>query len=46
MHETAGFFNGSRSAGIFNFVGTYTGNAFADFLMGYPDPSRGTTSRN
>lgn len=37
MHETAGFFNGSRSVGIFNFVGTYTGNAFADFLTGYPD---------
>jgi hypothetical protein len=37
MHQTAGFFNGSRSVGIFNFVGTYTGNAFADFLTGYPD---------
>src|SRR5439155_14519312 len=37
MHETAGFFNGSRSVGIFNFLGTYTGNSFADFLTGYPD---------
>ena len=26
-----------RSVGIFNFVGTYTGNAFGDFLPGYPD---------
>jgi hypothetical protein len=37
MHETAGFFNGSRSVGIFNFVGTYTGNSFGDYLFGYPD---------
>ncbi|MFN7919617.1 MAG: carboxypeptidase regulatory-like domain-containing protein [Bryobacteraceae bacterium] len=37
MHQTAGFYNGSRSVGIFNFVGNYTGNAFADFLTGYPD---------
>ncbi len=36
MHQTAGFFNGSRSVGIFNFDGTYTGNSFADFLTGYP----------
>jgi hypothetical protein len=37
IHETAGFINGSRSVGIFNFVGTYTGDAFGDFLLGYPD---------
>jgi hypothetical protein len=37
MHQTAGFINGSRSTGIFNFVGTYTGDAFGDFLLGYPD---------
>jgi hypothetical protein len=37
MHQTAGFINGSRSTGIFNFVGTYTGDSFADFLLGYPD---------
>jgi hypothetical protein len=37
MHQTAGFFNGSRSVGIFNFSGAYTGDAFADFLLGYPD---------
>ena len=37
MHQTAGFFNGSRSVGIFNFSGAYTGDAFGDFLLGYPD---------
>jgi hypothetical protein len=37
MHQTAGFFNGSRSVGIFNFANTYTNYAFGDFLMGYPD---------
>jgi hypothetical protein len=37
MHQTAGFFNGSRSVGIFNFSGNYTGDAFADYLEGYPD---------
>jgi hypothetical protein len=37
MHQTAGFFNGSRSVGIFNFTGNYSNNAFADFLTGIPD---------
>jgi len=37
LHQTAGFINGSNSVGTFNFVGTYTGDAFADFLLGYPD---------
>lgn len=37
MHQTAGFFNGSRAVGIFNFTGAYTGDAFGDFLLGYPD---------
>lgn len=37
LHQTAGFFNGSRSVGIFNFLGAYTGNSFGDFLLGYPD---------
>jgi Carboxypeptidase regulatory-like domain len=37
LHQTAGFFNGSRSVGIFNFAGTYSNNSFADFLLGYPD---------
>ena len=34
MHQTAGFFNGSRSVGIFNFSGAYSGDAFGDFLLG------------
>jgi len=37
MHQTAAFINGSRSVGIFNFVGTYTGDGVGDFLLGYPD---------
>lgn len=37
VQETAAYVNGSSSVGIFNFVGTYSGNAFADFLLGYPD---------
>jgi hypothetical protein len=37
LHEEASYVNGSSSVGIFNFVGTYSGNAFADFLLGYPD---------
>lgn len=37
IHQTAAFINGSRSVGIFNFLGTYTGDAFGDFLLGYPD---------
>ncbi len=37
MHEDATYVNGSSSVGIFNFVGTYSGNSFGDFLLGYPD---------
>ena len=37
LHETAAYVNGSNAVGVFNFVGTYTGNAFGDFLLGYPD---------
>ena len=37
MHQTSAFINGSNSVGNFNFVGTYSGDAFADFLLGYPD---------
>ena len=28
------FLSSQRSSGIFNFNGQYTGNAFADFLLG------------
>ena len=37
LHEDAAYVNGSSSVGIFNFVGTYSGNSFGDFLLGYPD---------
>ena len=36
-HERAGFINGSNSTGVFDFTGIYSGNAFADFLLGIPD---------
>lgn len=37
LHERASFYNGSRAVGVFNFTGVYSGNAFADMLLGYPD---------
>ncbi|HZP07012.1 MAG TPA: carboxypeptidase regulatory-like domain-containing protein [Terracidiphilus sp.] len=37
LHERASFYNGSRAVGVFNFSGIYSGNAFADMLLGYPD---------
>jgi hypothetical protein len=36
MHQTLAFFNGQNSEGNFTFNGQYTGNGFADFLLGYP----------
>jgi hypothetical protein len=36
MHQTLGYFNGSSSVGNFTFNGQISGNAFADFLLGYP----------
>ncbi|HEY3838380.1 MAG TPA: TonB-dependent receptor [Bryobacteraceae bacterium] len=36
MHQTLGFFNGSSSVGNFTFNGQLSGNAFADFLLGFP----------
>ena len=35
-HERGGFINGSSSTGVFNFSGIYSGNAFAEFLLGIP----------
>lgn len=35
-HQTHGFFNGQSQEGQFNFTTNYTGNSFADFLLGYP----------
>lgn len=37
MHRWDGFSIGQNSVGSFNFVGTYTGDAVADFLLGLPD---------
>ncbi len=37
IHDDAGFINGSAAVGIFNFLGTYSGDGFADFLLGYPN---------
>jgi hypothetical protein len=36
-HQTLAYFNGSNSEGTFNFLGNYSGNAFADYLLGYPN---------
>jgi carboxypeptidase family protein len=36
-HSTLGFKNGGTSSGAFDYEGTYTGDAFADFLLGLPD---------
>ncbi len=37
IHEDAGFINGSSAVGIFNFLGTYSKDAFADLLLGVPN---------
>jgi hypothetical protein len=37
LHLNAGFHVGQNSVGVWNFVGTYSGNAYADLLLGYPD---------
>lgn len=38
--------NGAWSRGSFTFNGTYTGNSFADFLLGYPYQGQRTFPRN
>jgi hypothetical protein len=35
-HNTTGYVTGSQTQGIFTFNGNYTGDAFADFLLGVP----------
>jgi hypothetical protein len=35
-HQNHGFFNGQSQEGQFAFTTNYTGNAFGDFLLGYP----------
>ncbi|MFL6450520.1 MAG: carboxypeptidase regulatory-like domain-containing protein [Bryobacteraceae bacterium] len=37
MHRHDAFIIGQNSVGNFSFVGTYSGDAFADMLLGYPD---------
>ena len=37
LHRHDAFIIGQNSVGSFNFVGTYSGDAFADMLLGYPD---------
>lgn len=35
-HQTHGFFNGQSQEGQFSFSTNYTGDAFSDYLLGYP----------
>jgi hypothetical protein len=35
-HQTHTFFNGQTEEGSFSFTTQYTGNAFGDYLLGYP----------
>jgi hypothetical protein len=35
-HQTHTFFNGQTEEGSFSFTTQYTGNAFSDYLLGYP----------
>jgi hypothetical protein len=37
LHRNDGFHIGQNSVGNWSFLGTYTGNGFADLLMGFPD---------
>jgi len=39
FHNTETFVYGSNSVGTFNFNGNYSGDNFADFLLGYPGNS-------
>jgi hypothetical protein len=45
-HNTNTFITGLDSVGKFAFKGTYSGNGFADFLLGYPDNVERSTFRN
>ena len=37
FHNILGYVNGGVSEGVFDFEGTYTGDGFADYLLGLPD---------
>ncbi len=45
-HNTNTYISGSTSMGTFTFVGTYSGDGFADFLLGYPDNVQRSYFRN
>ena len=45
-HNTNTFIAGNLSMGTFNFIGTYSGDGFADFLLGYPDNVQRSYFRN
>ena len=45
-HNTNTFIAGNLSVGTFTFLGTYTGDAFADFLLGFPDNVQRSYFRN
>ena len=45
-HNTNTFIAGNLSMGTFTFLGTYTGDGFADFLLGYPDNVQRSYFRN
>jgi hypothetical protein len=46
VHNTNTFISGSTSMGQFTFLGTYTGDGFGDFLLGYPDNVQRAYFRN
>ena len=37
LHITNAFISGAQAMGIFSFLGTYSGNGMADFMLGTPD---------
>jgi hypothetical protein len=37
LHITNAFISGAQAMGIFSFVGTYSGNGMADYMLGVPD---------
>jgi hypothetical protein len=45
-HNLNTFIAGNLSVGTFTFLGTYTGDGFADFLLGYPDNVQRSYFRN
>ena len=46
FHNTETYYSGSNSIGTFTFNGDYSGDNFADFLMGYPLSSSRSYFRN